>query len=400
MNKESKIEVFRLFILFGFIISIIFHYISSVQFGNQFPTNTFLFNPNDQFMDFINCYKVKGSIYFPFANLIIYLFSLVPSINNSLISYLIITSCAILFLVFYLIRDNSKSNSILNTLIFTFFTFPFLFLVDRANFESFVFIFLLIFIYLFSQKKYTLSTIPLALAVSMKLFPILFLLLFIKNKLWKQILISLLLMLSITTISLFILDLDINNYFLQLSNNSSFYTKYYVIGHGGLDYGHSLFGLFKVFLLYLKLPQYIPSLLTPYLIFVIVLFIFFSFIIIYKIDSLWKNCTIIVILFCLLPNVSADYKLIHFLIPILLYINDNSSFGKNTKSLKILKLEYDLNHLYILLFSILLIPKNYRFLSKAIYDGVYIDPIIMILFLILFVFIKEDKKVITQNTIL
>jgi hypothetical protein len=185
-----------------------------------------------------------------------------------------------------------------------------------------------------------------------------------------------------------------------LSNNSSFYTKYYVIGHGGLDYGHSLFGLFKVFLLHLKLTQYIPTLLTPYLIFVIGLFIFFSMIIIYKIDSLWKNCTIIVILFCLLPNVSADYKLIHFLIPILLYINDSSAFVKNTKSLKILKLEFDINHFYILLFSILLVPKNFRFLSKAIYDGVIIDPIIMIIFLIFFVFNNEDKKVITQNTTL
>ena len=149
MNKESKIKVFRLFILFGFIISIIFHYTMSIKYGNVFPHNTFLFNPIDQFMDFINCYKVKGSIYFPFANLIIYLFSLVPSINNSLILYLIITSSAILFLVFYLIRDNSKLDSLLNSIIFTFFTFPFLFLVDRANFESFVCIFLLIFIYRF-----------------------------------------------------------------------------------------------------------------------------------------------------------------------------------------------------------------------------------------------------------
>ena len=400
MNKESKIKAFRLFILFGFIISIIFHYTMSIRYGNVFPYNTFLFNPNDQFMDFINCYKAKGSIYFPFANLIIYLFSLVPSINNSLILYLIISSSAILFLVFYFIRDDSKLDSVINTLIFTFFTFPFLFLVDRANFESFVCIFLLIFLYFFTQKKYTLSTIPLALAVSMKFFPILFLLLFIKNKLWKQIVIILILILSITIISIFILDLNINNYLLQLSNNSSFYTKYYVIGHGGLDYGHSLFGLFKVFLLHLKLTQYIPTLLTPYLIFVIGLFIFFSMIIIYKIDSLWKNCTIIVILFCLLPNVSADYKLIHFLIPILLYINDSSAFVKNTKSLKILKLEFDINHFYILLFSILLVPKNFRFLSKAIYDGVIIDPIIMIIFLIFFVFNNEDKKVITQNTTL
>jgi hypothetical protein len=395
MNKENKINLFKLFILSGFIISVIFHYLVSVKYGSQFPRNTFLFNPNDQFMDFINCYKVKGSIYFPFANLLINLFSAVHSMNHSLFLYLIITSGCILFLVFYLIKDNSTINSILNTLIFTFFTFPFLFLVDRANFESFVFIFLLIFIYFFTQKKYTLSTIPLALAVSMKLFPILFLLLFIKNKLWKQLMISLLLIFTITTISIFILDLDINAYLLQLSNNSKFYTKYYVIGDGGLDFGHSFFGFIKLGFLYFKMPQYIPQLLTPYLILVIVVFIFFSYIILFRINNLWKNSTIIVILFCLLPNVSADYKLIHFLIPILLYLNDNSCIDDNNQIIKILKFRFEYNHLYILLFSLLLIPKNYRVFS--IYDGVLTDPIIMVVFLLLFTFFNNDKKFYSKN---
>ena len=397
MIKEKKIKLFSLFILLGFIISVIFHYTMSVKYGSQFPWNTFLFNPGDQFMDFINCYKVKGSIYFPFANLIIYLFSTIGSIISSLYFYLFLTSGAILFLVFFIIRGNSIIDSLMNTLIFTFFTFPFLFLVDRANFESFVSIFLLIFIYLFTQKKYTISTIPLALAVSMKLFPILFLLLFLKNKLWKQVMICLLLILSITSISIYILDLDINSYLLQLSNNSKFYTNLYVIADGGLDYGHSLFGVIKGFILFLKMRQYIPQILTPYLIFVFIVFIYFSFIIMYRIDTLWKNSTIIVILFCLLPNVSADYKLIHFLIPILLYLNDNS-FKCDDKTFK-KWYKFDINYIYIFLFSILLIPKNYRIFFD-IYDGVLIDPIIMIIFLFLFTFYKDDKKHNSQNIIL
>jgi hypothetical protein len=64
-----------------------------------------------------------------------------------------------------------------------------------------------------------------------------------------------------------------------------------------------------------------------------------------------------------LPQVSCDYKLIHFFIPIFLFINTKDKSKKDFA--------------YVLLFALLLIPKNYHLLSK-IYDGVIIDPIIML----------------------
>jgi hypothetical protein len=223
----------------------------------------------------------------------------------------------------------------------------------------------------------------------MKLFPILFLLLFVKNKLWKQIIINLLLVIFITFFSIFVLGLDMESYLLLLSNNSKFYTENYVIADGGLDFGHSLFGLIKGFFLFLDSRHLVPQLLTPYFVFVIIVFIYFSYFIVFKEKSLWKNSTIIVILFCLLPNVSADYKLIHFLIPILLYINHVSSFEEIKQKTKVFN--FNIDFLYILLFSTLLVPKNYRFFLD-IYDGVIIDPVVMVIFLFLFVVKSKESN--------
>jgi len=83
----------------------------------------------------------------------------------------------------------------------------------------------------------------------------------------------------------------------------------------------------------------------------------------------------------LLPHMSVDYKLIHIFIPLSLYIN----FAK--------KNSYD--WFYLLMFSLLLIPKDYFLFSKSISDTGYkdisisimINPILMVL--MVFAFMRE-----------
>ena len=188
-----------------------------------------------------------------------------------------------------------------------------------------------------------------------------------------------------------ILSHDFKSYALQFSQNTQLYNKVYVIGNGGLDFGHSLFGLLKTILIFLNYKQIIPYLLTPYFFFTILAFFYSSYFIIFIEKILWKKITLIVIMFCLLPNVSADYKLIHFLLPILVYINEYSKDENFT--FKIFRKKFILNfdYLYIFCFSLLLIPKNYRLLSKYICDGVYLNPIIMII-LYFAIISKVNKK--------
>ena len=64
----------------------------------------------------------------------------------------------------------------------------------------------------------------------------------------------------------------------------------------------------------------------------------------------WKKVSLLVFIMLLFPYTSADYKLLHLFIPIVLFIN-NKKEEKN-----------DL--IYTILFALLLIPKNYRFIKN------------------------------------
>ncbi len=389
MIREKKIDLFKLIIHLGFITAIIFHYCMQIRNNFQFPYNSFLFDPNDQFMDFINVYKSNSSVYFPFANFLINLFTLIKPMSFSFTIFIFISITSIYTVVYIFLKDKSKIQSHSHALIFTFFTLPFLFLIDRANFESFVFIFISLFLFLFNQKKYFLSTIPLAMAISMKLFPILLLLLFFEYKKFKEIGACFIFIFIFTIIPIYLLSQDIHSYAIQFTKNSLLYNNVYVLGNGGLDFGHSLFGLIKSIATFFKYKNLIPSLITPYFIFTIATFVYSSYFIIYLEKVLWKKLTIIVIMFCLLPNVSADYKLIHFLFPILFYINDFSKTENFTFKFFQKKLIIDKDYLYVICFSFLLIPKNYRILSIYVSDGVYLNPLIMI---IMYILIISSKK--------
>ena len=188
MNKEQKIKLLTFIILSGFIFAVIYHYVLGAYFQKGYPSNTFLFTPVDRLMDFINVYNAKSSNYFPVANLIINVFCLIKPITRSLIIFLFFSIVPIIFIFWKNLQGSGKIDSITNTVVFTFCTFPILFLIDRANFESFVFIFLCIFIYLYQKGKINYAIIPLAIAISMKLFPAIFLILLFSDRKYKQIL--------------------------------------------------------------------------------------------------------------------------------------------------------------------------------------------------------------------
>jgi len=64
---------------------------------------------------------------------------------------------------------------------------------------------------------------------------------------------------------------------------------------------------------------------------------------------------VLVIAMLLLPQISADYKLINVFIPLFLFFNASSHSR--------------LDWVYIVLFGLLLIPKDYYLLSKVISDA-------------------------------
>ena len=378
MTKEKKINILVLIILTGFILAVIYHYILGVVLHYPSPLNSFLFNPADQLNDFRNVYKEFANPYFPFGNLIIYIFCLIRPMNFSLILFLTLSFAPIIYYFWSNLQVKHRYTSIINTIVFSLFTFPILFLFDRGNFESFVFLFLILFAVLYQKGKTYHAIIPLSFAIAMKLFPAIFVLLFFSDRKYKHIFWTGILVIIITLLSTWPLPGGVIESFSELGRNTSGYMQLYVIGDWGLDFGHTIFGLIKITLYSINLGFLIPYILKPYMILVFLLGSIVSLYVVFIEKELWKKVVLIVIAMNLLPHVSADYKLVYLFIPIFLFINLKNDSSSSLESKKrFFDKQNKLDYLYIILFGLLLIPKNYRVFSY-VYDGVILDPILMI----------------------
>jgi hypothetical protein len=287
------------------------------------------------------------------------------------------------FYAFYNLKEKDWFETVKNAVILSFCSYPFLYNIDRANFEGFVFIFLALFVYFYIKKKDFWSILFLAAASAMKLFPIILALLFIADKKYKQAILSVILTVVLSVLSVLIYSRNVVGSFVSLLHNQSLYTARYAIGNDGLTYSHSLFGLIKKIVFHLKIDLSIPVLANYYMIATLIVMLFLAIYIVYIEKELWKKVALSVIAFCLLPQVSSDYKLIHFMIPIFLFIN--------------IKKSTSFDFLYAILFALLLIPKNYNLLTPMS-DGVILNPIIMTVMMVLIIYEGFKLKSLKRNS--
>jgi hypothetical protein len=394
MVKAEKIKYFLVILILGFGLAVFYHYILNRYYGLGYPLNTFLFLPSDHFNDFYNV-VIKGTgetVYFPLARLVIYPFELFKSHVFAMMVFMLLTFIPIVYYNWVNLKGDKLTESIMNTFVFTFLSYPLLYLIDRANFESFVYLSLCCFIVLFKNGKTFLSTIPLAFAISLKLFPAVFIILFVADKKYKEVVITGAFIAIFTIMALLILPGSMLENITALFANQHKFNTDYAIGFDGFDFGISLFGVIKGAFVFLKLGNYVQSIFLLYVLFSFLIFLFLSWYIIVVEKEFWKRVTLLVIAMCILPHVSFAYKSIHLLIPIFLFIN--AAQDDNNRTLNILLFKFKFVWLYTLLFALLLIPKNYR-LFVGVYDGVFVDTFVMMLISFLIIFTGLSKYHIT-----
>lgn len=355
--KEEKIELIGKIILVGFISAVVYHLGRCVLFGFYYPNTTFLYSPSVMFTDFFNLVlaaKRKDffllNSYYPLGNLILYFFSFFPLLNSFII-YMGLFIVAFIYINSRSLGQRSRGKFLKNVFIFSCLSYPFLFTVDRANMEGYLFVFLYLFFYFYAQRKFILSVLFLFLTIGMKGYPIIFLVLYLSDKRYREILFVLFLIL-LSSLLLYKFNL------LNISGISGGFNidTYSFIGGGNnvIQRGVSLFTLFKIFFietgnihlvdmqsflkLYLKAVSFLLILVTGYLVF-------------FK-EEFWKKAALLVFSALLFPHISAEYKLLQVFIPLFLFIDS----PKKSK----------FNSLYVLMFGLLLIPKDYYFSSKSV----------------------------------
>lgn len=393
LNRKQKILVISIIITIGFISALIYNFIYMGFFLHKdYPFNTFLFIPADRFNDFIYHYKdllsknefIKYPLDLsnpPFPYLLFSLFFLIKPINFAIYAY---TSVFIFFFFFfnlYQLKSKDKLFNLINAGIWTFLSYPFLFLIDRGNLEIFNFIFLYFFILFINKKNYLLSTIFLAACISLKTYPFVLLILFLLYKKYRYILFT---FFSIIFLNLFsFLFLLINSAIPLISIDSLFkagsnYNEGYVFGSSGLLYSHSLFNIFKVVQMNTTASQFTVNL---YFYIAASIFLILFFYIFFYEKGLSKRISILIICMLLLPFVSTNYRLLELFILVYLFINAKS--GRN-----------DL--LITILFALLLIPKNYFFMTLDQNIVASWDIVINPLLLVFILFIMLDNSLLKK----
>jgi len=391
MEKHEKADLIKLIIAAGFVISVFYHYaMSSYAKFNYYPYNTFLFIPKDKFNDFYNIFRATRdlnpyssplSVYFPFAYLLMYVLSMATFFVRQL-AFAVFVYIFARFAVLYVYRNMPQTdgyNKMLSAFIYTFMSYPFLFTLDRGNLEAFLFIFLVLFFEFYQRDKFWLSSLFLSFAIAMKLYPILFLVLFLIKKRYRETFVTVGLVAILTLLPLFIFkggfvaNLNIVLAGSNIGSNPVF--SLFLDNNNFILRSLSLFTFIKVVLyemnsidivnmavfskVYSAAGALLIALSMAYVLFVE--------------KELWKQAAIVVFAMLLFPHVSGDYKLIHVFIPLVLFINHG--------------MKSSADKYYAVLFALLLIPKDYYIFTNLVSDSgasdislsVLLNPLIMML---------------------
>jgi hypothetical protein len=339
--------------------------------NKAYPYNTFLFIPTgvhsasfDDFFTMLTCINDlnpyhSGSNYYPFANIIFFLFSLIDK-ETSLVLFSLVLVIPLFLLNKHYLSIDTRQNMV-NLPIFTLLTMPLLFTIDRGNIEGMVFIFTALFIYYSQKNKSVPACIFFSMAIAMKLFPAAFLILLFAEKKSKDMAITLALTALISVISLSFFK---NGFFHNLqfilsgfgvADNNFFKDTPY------LQRGVSLFTLVKLILIKSNLIHAVEmsSFLSMYVKASFVVFGLVAAYIYFIEKDFWKKVSLITFAILLLPHMSSDYKLLYIFIPMYLFVNT-----KNVSKL---------NLFYLLSFALLLVPKDYFYFSEIRTDTDSID---------------------------
>lgn len=394
MEKSQKILILSSIILVGFVFGVLFYYVLGSYLNLPFPFNTFLFSPDIHFSDFIGMLPIANGFspfnepnawrnYFPLAYILLFPFSL---IKNALIAYCVFTLVFLIFLTYMNIRnliceDLTKMQNFQNIFIIGLLSYPILYVLDRGNIDMFLFILFAGFVYLLKTEKYLLSAVLLAVHNAIKPFPVLFLILFLFKKKYKEFFLSV----AITAILIIGGFMTLKgNFFDQIVvfiKNLLMFKINYVYDNSNsnsMTNTSSLFMAMKlVFCKYTSILTTIrlEKLYGYFSLIITVIMLFFA----QREKTFWKRITLLILLMSLLPYVIDDYKLIFLFIPIWLFVNAKE------------KTKFDLA--YVILFGLLMIPKQFFIslihsgnMAQLTTFGIVVNPLLMIVFMGLIIF--------------
>jgi hypothetical protein len=366
MNKQAKIPVLSLIVIVGFAASVGYHYVQGVYFGRPYPQNTFLFDPAERGGDFsdvlrdghtLNPYLQFSSAQYPFLALLGFAFSLLGGVAYP--TFLTIVAAFHLVFSAASLRLAKLSSSAPHVFVVAFLTYPFLFAVDRGNFELLVFVLLLAFIYFFTTGRQGWSALCLGLAIALKLYPVVLLALYAPAKNVRAAVIVLAVAAGATLGSLLCFEGGLwanASFLLQAANFQSnwMFREFTAFSSNMVQRGVALITFIKWITIETGFIRGMSDALfqSRYLISSALVAAAAAIYTVFIEKELWRRVAILVLVTLLLPPLSADYKLLLIYLPLYLFIDCDK------RSL--------LDPTFLAIFGLLLVPKDYYYLSSVI----------------------------------
>jgi Glycosyltransferase family 87 len=398
LNKNQKLTLLILIIVIGFSISVLYHYAQGVYFSETYPKNTFLFRPGDRFNDFYNPVRNSGDLdpyrpdkaVFgagnPFFHFVAYLFSLIRPRELSWLIFL--CSFFITFILMakhylYGLKSKTTYHQVLVIFVLAFLTYPVIFAVDRSNFDLLICVSIFLFALAYERQRFKTSTVFLAMAISMKPVACVYAVIYFINRKFKE---AFLLALGVILMNVISLSLFKDGLFVEAQK---FITSQSDAAEVQAGSAVSMFrsDLFNFLVIVVRSISGLfgaetdlrgnSAFLWSYTAVAVVVFAFFALYLWKRPQPFWKVMAVLTILLILLPFNSGDYRLTYLFVPLLMYL----AVKEETRN----------DMLMVILWGLLLVPKNYYSISGEQNIGMVINPLILVGLLISLVCNRTTK---------
>ena len=330
---QKRTALFCGVLLLGMLSALVLMGINLLLAKAYFPHITFLFDPRFHLSDFydvasftklgLDVYNQPGPNYFPF-----FMVLLLPL---KYVNWQLALWCMeALFVGFYaLLAYRFMPPMPFKPVwagIFTLCSYPLWFTLDRGNVEMLLFIVCGLFIWAYQEGRLKTAGLLLALAINMKLYPAVFLVLFAADKKYKELFYTLTL-----TVLFFAVGYYLTGAGEHLQKNLELFAFYHQQRPFGLQFSHSLMNLMRV-PVFISLDGGLPQTWGPFTYFsaqvafgyMLFMFALFSLICLYVVfinKAFWKAVLLLTLAEIGFPFVSSDYTLIHLVLPALLFLN-------------------------------------------------------------------------------
>lgn len=363
--RFQRADLISTIVVIGFFLSVCFHYVLHFYFHREYPYSTFLSWPFDHQSDFTHVYAAtrgmdpyhyQGGVYgnyFPVTYAAALLFG---SLRGGRLLFLALSLAGIV--AFFYRRSGIARDPQINrlakvrlTFILTVMSYPVLFEMDRANFESLTFLLIAACVLLIGRGKFGLSVLPLAFAVAMKGYPIVFLGLYLPDKKYREAASVVVLSAALCLAGLSVWHGGLRQNISGFSTGLQIFLNDYVIRGAGTAGTRLNCSLFAPLGLLDSNPTFIRQALLYFDGFVLVCGGFLLWLIAAKKAAGWKLQYLLAAAALLLTPISYDYKLLVLFIPLASFLNS----ARRER----------LDAFYCASFGAMLIPKDYLILGPG-----------------------------------